>query len=325
MLTAVVTGATGFIGRKLCGALRARGWRVIAIAGRSASDGPWDECLLADITKTEAVATLVEKLPNNVTAFFHLAGKAHALAELNADPGEYFDINAEGTRRMLGLARDCGAKRFVLASSVKAMGEGAWEIADETASCVPATPYGQSKLEAEKILFRENLVPQPVALRLSMVYGGKDRGNMTRMVDAVRRHRFPPFPETGNRRSMVHVDDVVEAFILAATHPDVAGKTYIVTDGRTYSTREIYQTIRRALNRGCPLFTPPLPAFRLAAKIGDLLGRLFGRRMPLDSDSLSKLTDSAAYSNARIVLELGFSPKHALEDGVRRMLSSASQ
>lgn len=144
---------------------------------------------------------------------------------------------------------------------------------------------------------------------------------MTRMVDAVRRRRFPPFPETGNRRSMVHVDDVVEAFLLAATHPAAAGETFIVTDGRFYSTREIYRIILRALGRGEPGVTPPLWFFRFAAKIGDLLGRIAGRRMPLDTDSLAKLTDSAAYSNRKICETLGFRPSRTLEDGVRGILA----
>ena len=244
MPLAVVTGATGFIGRKLCARLRAEGWRVIAIAGRAVADGPWDACFAADLANSGSVRALDGKLPSDVTVFFHLAGKAHALSELNSDGSEYFQINTEGTRRILELAKACGAERFVLASTVKAMGEGGNELVGEASTCAPETPYGRSKLDAEKILFSEGHVPEPVAIRLTMVYGGKDRGNMTRMVDAVRRRRFPPFPETGNRRSMVHVDDAVQAFLLAATHPAAAGKSYIVTDGSTYSTREIYLTIR---------------------------------------------------------------------------------
>lgn len=320
MKTAVVTGATGFIGKNLCARLKADGWRVIAIAGRTVAAGPWDACFAADLSKPDSVSALAGKLPAGVTAFFHLAGKAHALSELNSDGSEYFAINTEGTRRLLELAKACGARRFVFASTVKAMGEGGYDLLDENFVCAPETPYGRSKLEAEKILFTGNFVPEPVAIRLTMVYGGKDRGNMTRMVDAVRRHRFPPFPETGNRRSMVHIDDAVRAFVLAATHPAAPGGVFIVTDGNLYSTREIYLTIRRALGRGVPCVTPPLWAFRCAAKVGDLLGKLSGRRMPLDTDSLSKLTDSAAYSNERIRLELGFIPEKTLEDGVRAIL-----
>jgi UDP-glucose 4-epimerase len=321
MPTVLVTGASGFIGGKLCARLKADGFRVIAIVGKNRADGPWDECFAVDIADATAVAALVEKIPGGCDTVFHLAGKAHALSEIGGDDSAYFRINADGTRNLLALARALGARRFVLASTVKAMGEGGFEPGDESAGCEPTTPYGKSKYEAELAVLAPDSGVPGVALRLSMVYGGKERGNMTRMVDAVRRHRFPPFPETGNRRSMVHVDDVVEALVLASSHPAAVGETFIVTDGKFYSTREIYRIILRALGRKEPAVTPPLWFFRFAAKIGDLLGRLAGRRMPLDTDSLSKLTDSAAYSNRKICEKLGFSPRYTLEDGVRGILA----
>lgn len=324
MPTALVTGASGFIGRKLCARLKADGFRVVALVGKARVEGPWDESFSVDIANASAVAALAEKIPGGCAAVFHLAGKAHALSEIGGDDAAYFRINAEGTRNLLALARALGARRFVLASTVKVMGEGGFESGDESAACEPATPYGKSKYEAERAVLDPDAGVPGVSLRLSMVYGGKERGNMTRMVDAVRRRRFPPFPETGNRRSMVHVDDVVSAFVLAATHTAAVGETFIVTDGKLYSTREIYLIIRGVLGRSVPAFTPPLWFFRFAAKIGDLLGHLAGRRMPLDTDSLSKLTDSAAYSNRKIVEKLGFSPRHTLEDGVRGILAELS-
>lgn len=321
---AIISGATGFVGQDLCRILAAKECSVCKLVRKTLwqDTAGAGENFLYDVTNADDVLRMVQKNTSYLrgSTFFHLAGKAHALAELNTDPFEYFKVNAEGTRNALNLARQLGCRRFVLASTVKVIGEGQSEEQSEKEICAPETPYGQSKLEAEKILFSECGYVEPVALRLSMVYGGKERGNMTRMVDAVRRNRFPPFPETGNRRSLVHIDDVVEAFILAAEHPKAAGETYIVTDGNLYSTREIYMTIRRALGCGNPVFTPPLSLFKAVAKVGDVLGKIAGRRMPLDSDSLEKLTGSAAFSCEKFK-KLGFSPKVRLEEGIRRMVS----
>lgn len=309
---ALVTGATGFVGRTLCARLQAEGWRVVALAGRQVADGPWEACHAVDVADAVAVDALERVLPGAIDTVFHLAGKAHALAELGADPVEYDRINAGGTANLKRLATRMGVRRFVLASTVKAMGEGEWDVWDESRECHPDTPYGISKLAAEGVVLQAG-GPEAVVLRLSMVYGGKDRGNLTRMVEAVRRRRFPSFPETGNRRSMVHVEDVASAFLLAATHPAAAGEVFIITDGRFYSTRQIYLGILKALGRRAPRIAIPLWCFRLGAKCGDVLGRLAGRRMPLDSDSLAKLTDSAAFSCAKAVQVLGYAPKWDLE------------
>ena len=56
----------------------------------------------------------------------------------------------------------------------------------------PDTPYGKSKLEAGKLVLKGGYVPEPVVLRLCMVYGAEAKGNMQKMLQAVSRHRFPP-------------------------------------------------------------------------------------------------------------------------------------
>jgi len=101
-------------------------------------------------------------------------------------------------------------------------------------------------------------VPESVVLRLSMVYGPTRKGNLPRMIEAVTKGRFPPLPETGNKRSMVHVDDVVQAAMLAAERPESVGQTYVVTDGPPYSTRQIYECICEALGRDAPKWHVPI-------------------------------------------------------------------
>ena len=263
--------------------------------------------ILADLAKDEEIL-----LPARASAIFHLAGKAHALAETAQDEAEYFAINTDGTRRVLEAARRAGVGRFVLFSSVKAMGEGGETIQDETAPCLPEAPYGQSKLAAEKLVLDGDYVPEAVVLRLSMVYGLPGKGNLPRMIEAVAKGRFPPLPEMGNRRSMVHVDDVLQAALLAAERPEAVGQTYIVTDGRQYSPRQIYVWICEALKKPVPRWVVPLPVLWLLGVAGDWIGRVRGRRFVFDSDALDKLIGSAAYSCEKLKSELGYRPAHDL-------------
>jgi len=266
-------------------------------------EGPWDESFAVDLGRE---APLRNSLAG-VQAVFHLAGKVHDLAECTPDPGEYARVNLDGTRRLLEAARAAAVERFVFLSSVQAMGDTASACADETSTPHPATGYGRSKLEAEGLVLNEsNGLPHAVCLRPPLVYGPGQKGNLDRMIRAVDRGLFPPLPDIGNKRSMVHVRDVVDAVLLAATRPQANRRCYIVTDGRAYSSREIHGAIADALGKRMPPWHVPLAALRAMARAGDLIGRVGGRRFIFDSAALEKLVGSAWYSSERISGELGF-------------------
>jgi UDP-glucose 4-epimerase len=118
----------------------------------------------------------------------------------------------------------------------------------------------------------------------------------------------------------VHVDDVVQALLLAAEKPEAAGQTYIVTDGRVYSTRGIYRLICAALGRSAPRWAVPIGLLKLLAAVGDLIGKVKGRAFVFNSMTLEKLIGSAWYSSAKIALELGYQPTRSLEDSLPEMI-----
>jgi nucleoside-diphosphate-sugar epimerase len=311
-----VSGASGFIGRYLCRQLKENGHSVLALV-RSSDDVVADDVLFVDLGE--------DCLPDNALqggdVVFHLAGTAHALSETRQDDVEYSRINTEGTRRLLEAAQQGGVPRFVFFSSVKVIGEGGDVRLSESSPCHPESPYGVSKLEAEKQVLNGGFVSEPVVLRLSMVYGDSDKGNLPRMVEAVAKNRFPPFPDIDNKRSMVHVDDVVQAAVLAAEKPEAVGNVYILTDGRIYSTRGIYLEICKALGKQVPKWKVPLFVLSALGKVGDGIGLLRGRRFVFDTDALHKLAGSAWYSSGKIQAELGFSPRHDLQSGLRGLVN----
>jgi nucleoside-diphosphate-sugar epimerase len=157
-------------------------------------------------------------------------------------------------------------------------------------------------------------------LRLPMVYGLASEGNIARMIAAVAKNRFPPWPMIENRRSAIHVIDAISAALLAVTHPRADGKTYLVTDGISYSTRWLYEQIRFSLGRELPGWRVPLWVLRSSATVGTLLEKLTGRRMPLDNEGLRKLTGDAWFTSERIRTELGFRSQHSLEEEIPLMV-----
>ncbi len=306
----LLTGSSGFIGSRMEDLLINAGYQVRKLSHRQsditsaqfAMDLATDECSL-DLCK-------------DVELIIHLAGKAHALAETQQDENEYFQINTEGTRKLLEAAKQAGVQKFIDFSSVKAVGDCDQQPMDESIHTPADTPYGQSKYAAEQLVLHGGYVPHPVVIRPSMVYGNTEKGNLPRMIQAIRRGVFPPLPETHNRRSMVHVDDVVQAAILAAEKPEAAGQIYIVTDGQAYSTRQIYDWIRSVLGKSQLNAAIPMGLLTVLAKLGDCIGGVLGRRFPFDKDALDKLTGSAWYSSAKIQRELGFSPQHTLQSSL---------
>ncbi|OAI02374.1 NAD-dependent dehydratase [Methylomonas methanica] len=305
MTRALVTGASGFIGSQLCQALMNQGYAVRTCS--RAGHGP--DNIAFDFAKPGACPA---ELCSGIDVVFHLAGKAHALAENRQDAAEYREVNTEGTRKLLEAAQQAGVKSFVFFSSVKAVGDSSSQPMDETLNEPASDPYGLSKYDAEQLVLHGGYTPHPVVLRLSMVYGDTGKGNLPRMIKAVRRGIFPPLAESGNQRSMVHVEDVIASALLAAEKPEAAGQIYIVTDQQSYSTRQIYDAIRAALGKSPVAWSVPMPLLASLASLGDGFGRLTGRRFPIDSDSLEKLTGSAWYSSAKIGRELGFQPRHTL-------------
>ena len=316
--TFLVTGATGFIGAALVRRLREGGACVRGLA-RSPRSGAADELLVADLTEDPFDPRWLA----GVDTVYHLAAKTHDLAAAGDAEADYWRVNVEGARRLLAAATEQPPRRVVFASSVKAHGEGGPRQLDESGTPEPTSPYGRSKLEAERLVLEAAARGsfEAVCLRFPLVYGRGQKGNLERMIAAVDRGRFPPPPDNGNRRSMLHVENAVDALTLAAAHPAAAGQVYVVADARPYSTRELYDWIREALGKGRRRWSVPEWAFRGLAAVGDGLRALFGRRVGFDSEAFDKLLGSAWYDTGKVARELGYRPARDLRGAVPELVA----
>ena len=312
--TVLVTGGTGFIGRRLVVELLRQGVDVRVLTRSSErEEGSWAGGEVRFVPgDLERPASLVD-VCEGVETLFHLASCAHVLDAVANDGGRHRRVTEQGTHALLRAAERSGVRCFVFVSSVKAMGEGDERRLDESNEPVPETPYGKAKLRAEREVTESGRRSgmRTTVLRLPLVYGPGNKGNFPRMIEAIRTARFPPLPEVHNRRSMVHVDDTVQAMLLAAVNERADGQVYIVTDGRVYSTREIYAMIAANLAKRMPRWSVPLWGIKSAARVGDVLVRV-GVSAPLNTSVVCKLLGSAWYSADRIRNELGFQPRYDL-------------
>jgi nucleoside-diphosphate-sugar epimerase len=119
---------------------------------------------------------------------------------------------------------------------------------------------------------------------------------------------------------MVHVEDVAQALILSAEKNEANRRVFIVTDGRVYSTRQIYEWVCRSMGRDVPSWSVPLPFLRAVARMGDGLGKLTGRNLGFNSLMLDRLFGSAHYDSTRLHQTLGYRPRWNLESALPEMV-----
>lgn len=294
-----VSGASGFIGGRLVRALTSDGLQPTALA-----------------------RGVLPESSDDIDTVFHCAGYAHAFSSLSAeDAAMHWQGNFEGTRNLVEAAGKAGVQRFVFLSSVKAMAEPGDALIDEGFPGEPETAYGQSKLAAELAVIEagKHYGMHVVNLRLAMVYGAGGQGNLERMGRLVERGLFPPLPETGNHRSLVHVDDVVSAMRLVAYDVRAAGGTYIVASQHAPSGRELFDALRTAQGLSSCTWSVPESVLQAVALMGDVIEKMLKRRLPLNSEVLERLLGSAWYSPSRIERELGWGARISLMDGLSEM------
>jgi nucleoside-diphosphate-sugar epimerase len=306
MKKVLITGSNGFIGQVLSNTLQENGFEVKkAVRIKTESNQ-----IVLDLTTDWAFNPC-----DNLDTVFHLAGKAHALSDNRRNTNEYHKINTEGTRKLLEAAQQAGVERFIYFSSVKATGDSELRQ-DESSERLANTPYGHSKYAAEQLVLKGGYVPHSVVIRPCMVYGNSSKGNLPKMIQSIDRGFFPPLPAVNNHRSMVHVDDVVAATLLMAQTPKAAGQIYIVSDGKGYSSRQLYELICHALDKPVTRITIPCFIFKGLATIGDIIERLLSKRFIFNSDIQHKLFGSAQYSSEKIERELNFKARYTLKQAL---------
>jgi UDP-glucose 4-epimerase len=316
-----VTGAGGFLGTALIPELVRAGFRVRAfLRGSSAipSFHPEVEAVVGDLCDEHRVKEAMV----DCDAVVHLAAKVHAM-DGHGHEREYAAVNVEGTRHVLSAAVASGTARVVFASSAKVFGEETQGCVDETCTPHPQTSYGWSKWKAEQLVseYSKRGDMTAVSLRLPMVYGQTKKGNLFRMIKAIDVGYFPPLPQLPAFRSLLHVDNCVQAVLRCLQVPRFDRAAYIVADADPYSVTDLYDHIRVGLGKGLPGWRIPLWALRGGARCGDVFQAVMRSRAPLTTEHLMKLIGSAWYSPAALMRDVGYRPLYSFEKTVPELIA----
>lgn len=296
MNAAVVTGASGFVGRRLVAALAASGRTVLALDRCDLREKPLQvRMLVADICDRAAL----DRACSGAEVVFHLAA---LLPQRRASRAEMRRVNVEGTRTVVEAARAAGVLRLVLLSSAEVYGIPTEVPCSESARLLPIGEYGRNKVEAEAIALRAGR-PEAVVLRPPTIVGpGMLEPGLTMLVRSVRSGLPLGIPGGGaNLFQMVCVDDVVEACLRAAAIAEAAGEIINLGYEPVMTMREIVEELRRRTGAGSFVFSIPSA---VAKPVLSSLSRL--RLFPLEADHVSLAFVDYAFDTTKARTLLGW-------------------
>lgn len=314
--TALITGASGFIGTRLRDALLDAGVDVVTLRRRESKEPKRGRSVVGDYPDVDGLArTLAEVEPDYV---FHVAGvtKGRAIEDFRAG-------NVLPTQSMIAAVRKSGAtlKRFVHVSSLAAYGSAkAGAPKRESHERTPVEDYGRSKHEAELVVEAVMDIPWTI-IRPAGVYGPGDYDYLELFKLASRGLNV----FYGNRHrwfSGVYVDDVVNAIIASATSEKTVGKGYFICDGVPITWDTYQAEVLRALDRKALTLLLPEIVTWIAAYAGDLATRI-DKKPRLFSKNRAIMGAQEAWTCQHDAAreDFGYVPTVSLEEGVRRTLA----
>ena len=312
----LVTGATGFIGRRVAKALLQNGARVRVLARNLAKAKDLET---AGATVVSGDVTDPAALPAAVTgcqAVFHFAGATNEFK-----PREHFErVNVEGTRLLAETSLKAGVERFVHASTVWVYGLWAGPGVCETSLCSESgQSYADTKIGAERVIRRfaaEKGLPA-IILQPSEVYGPDDPHWTERPLALIRAGRMVL---TGGGKGLtqpIFIDDLV-AGVLAAAGKGRPGETYILCGPEAVTFRDYFMSFARMLGKKR---LPAIPA-RLAlgtAALAEWAARVSGRPPVFTRQEILATTATATYDGGKAARELGFVASTTPAEGMRRV------
>lgn len=335
----IITGAMGWCGKRLvrllasgfeCGSLaampRPARIRCAVLPGQDATElaafGPMVEVVECDIRSDADCRCLVAGMAGAV--LIHTAGVIHP-----SRVKDFFTVNRDGTRRLVEAAANERLPRAVVISSNSPIGCNPHcdHLFDEASPYNPYMNYGRSKMEMEQVLAAINASGkiEVVILRPPWFYGPDQPPRQTLFFTMIKNGKAPIVGPGTNRRSMVYIDNLAEALVLAASSDRAAGQTYWIADARAYAMTEVIDTIERVMEQdfNIPVVRKRMRLPNVASTVARVIDRciqaigFYNQKIHV----LSEMNQTIACDISKAREELGYRPSIALHEGMRRSIT----
>jgi len=238
----------------------------------------------------------------NIDTVLHCAALVHQ--KIHHPYKEYVEVNVNYPVLLAKKAKENGAKQFIFISTIAVYGSEN-RLLKESTVCTPETPYGKSKLEAEKLLQElESDTFRVSIIRPSMVYGKDAPGNMDLLVKLVKKVSFLPFGKIENRRSFVYIGNLCHLMDVLIQKQQRG--VFLASDDNSLSTTRLIELISYTLDK--KIYLVKVPFFNVLLK---MLKPSFHKR----------LYESLEVDNSFTKKVLGLKNPYDAEAGIRFMIS----
>ena len=295
-----INGATGFVGGHLMDYLASRGIEVIPFS-RTANFVKNVQCIVMNYADSEMMQMQLQ----DVDVVVHLGGLAHKLDGLHS-LNDYIEANVDSTLALAKLSREAQVKRFIYVSSIAVNGgdtDGRKPFSEDD-SPMPVTLYGQSKLMAEdgiKSIFKEASTDF-VILRPPLIYGADCPGNFKELLMLSSYMRILPFGALNCEKSMISVQNFVDAIFHSLQSSEAANQIFIVSDSETLPLNKMIDILMAEFHGSKAINLP------LSSAILGILAKIVGKQkqwlkfisqLEVNSDKFCNMTNWSAPQTVR--------------------------
>lgn len=318
----LLTGATGFIGRKLANRLVEEGHEIIALVRSTSNTAGLPtsvEFKEADLLQFEAVEGVVE----GVQVVIHLAAYFDFYP---SDVDLLYRTNVEGTKNLMNACVGTNVERFIYGSTTEVIGPVRYPPGTEDTELLPQFDYSKSKVMAENAVreISKDTGLNYIILRPTGVMGEGDTYTAMELIAAINNREVPVLPGDGERHIMyTHVDDVVEAFVLAVTSNAALNNTLIISPDEPMKYKDLINFLGEKLGVKIPKHRVPTSVAKLG--IG-LLSPIKNRRKNTflwHMQTIQSMDEDRWYSNSLAKRLLGWAPKVTMKEGIERQIEWA--
>jgi GlcNAc-P-P-Und epimerase len=294
-MNVLLTGASGFLGSLFQKALTNE-FELFTLGRQSSNKIHCD------------LSNEVPKLPVEINAVIHAAGKAHLYPRTNEEKQAFHRVNVTGTQHLLSALQQCQLSHVIFISSVSVYGLESGELIDESAPLKGSSPYAKSKIEAEKIIeqFCQQKKIHLLILRLPLIVGPNPLGNLGKMMTAIQHGRYVRIAKGEAKKSAVLASDVAQLINIWLLQSKPTSGIYNLTDGYHPNFYEMEEAIKQKLN---VRFIPSIPSWlgNVLGKIGDQLSFF-----PVNSNTIKKITGTFTFSDAKARKEISWVSNNVL-------------
>jgi nucleoside-diphosphate-sugar epimerase len=304
-----VTGATGFIGKRLSQRLVLEGHDVVCAGRRLSALGELlasVKPLYLDIGNVDSIKNILTKEKPDIV--FHCAALVR-----NSSLPRLMRANRDGTRNVFEACFIENVKQVVYLSSIAAISGNPQIPLTDGLPFAATNNYGLSKIEAEKIahLYRQKGLKVSI-IRPVMVYGENEPHLLGLICRLIRWRMIPIIGYGKTKLQLVDIDNVVDVMMLALSNEKAYEGTYIVADKEILEVGEFIEYIAK-----CQSAKPP---FRIPESVKIIL-----EKTPFLKKQILLLTKNRVYSTERIEQCLGYTPRISVYDGLKKTVKSYSK